>query len=248
MKISKKDLNLCIILLGLIVILCSYFFGVKKLEEKTAEVENENSALRAEVQTLEPLVLKQKEYAKDTQEMIAVGKALQEYFPVEVRVEDQIMYADELENVIGCYVSYVETPPTTYLDIPMNARENVLSSLADITGAIAAHSATNPKNILDASGLLMGASASVNTFTCTYDQFKELVTYITEDRDVKSIDNITLSYDSTTGNLSGNMMINYYSMRGTGKTYTPPTTSVAGRGVDCIFGSLAEEPEVTGME
>ena len=46
MKVSKKELNLIVILLGVIAIACSYFFGVKKVEEKTEVVENENSALR----------------------------------------------------------------------------------------------------------------------------------------------------------------------------------------------------------
>lgn len=248
MKVTKKEVNLIIILIGVIIIACSYFFGVKKFNERTQKLENENSALRTEIQTLEPLSIKQKEYEENTQTMKSFGELVQEVFPSEVRVEDQILYADELETEIGCYFSFVETPSTTYFDIPLGERENVLAALTDITGAIAAHSVVNPEHILDASNLVLGASASGNTFTCTYDQFKELVTYITKDPDIKSIDSVTLSFDSATGILSGSMVINYYSMRGTGKSYTEPTTGVSGHGVDCIFGSLAQEPEFAADE
>ena len=248
MKVSKRDIYLSIILLGLIAIALSYFIGVKKLNTRTEELEAENRNLRSESQVLEEIQIKQKQYMQDNQSMMETAAIFTALFPSEVREEDQIMYASRIENMVGCYFSYVATPTTSYLDIPKAERENKLAPLTDITGAIAAHSTVNPANMLDASGMLLGCASSDNVFGCTYDQFKDMVTYITGDPRLKSIDNITLSYDSTTGNLTGNMTINYYTLTGTGASYSEPDTHVIGHGVDCIFGSLALEPETDGAQ
>ncbi len=239
MKVSKKDINLSIILLGLIVIILSYFVGVKKLNDRTESLERENGTLRAEIQVLDELQARQKQYIQDNQTMQETARVFMGLYPAEIREEDQIMYASKLEDIVGCYFSYVATPKTTYLDIDKGTVENRLATVTDLTGAIAAHSTTNPDNMLDAGGMLIGCTSSDNAFGCTYDQLKELVEYITRDPLLKSIDNITLSYDSSTGNLNGNMTINYYSMTGTGRSYEEPDTYVLGHGVDCIFGSLA---------
>lgn len=248
MKVSKKDINLSIILLGLLVIILSYFVGVNKLNTRTEALEQENSTLRSEVQVLDELQAKQKQYIQDNQTMQETARVFMELYPAEVREEDQIMYASKLEDVIGCYFSYVATPKTTYLDIPKSELENKLAAVPDLTGAIAAHSTTNPENMLDAGGMLIGCTVSDNTFGCTYEQFKEMVEYITRDSLLKSIDNITLSYDASTGNLNGSMTINYYSMTGTGRSYEEPDTHVLGQGVDCIFGSLAIVQEENGTQ
>ena len=62
MKVSKRDIYLSIILLGLIVIALSYFIGVKKLNTRTEELEAENRNLRSESQVLEEIQIKQKQY------------------------------------------------------------------------------------------------------------------------------------------------------------------------------------------
>ncbi len=244
MKVSKRDIYLCIILLGLIIVLVSYFFGVSKLEEKTETLESENSQLRAEMQVLEEIQIRQKQYVEENQQMRDTAAVFTQLFPAQVLEEDQIMYASHIEDIIGCYFSYVSTPDTEYLNIEMGSRENRLAGMTDITGAIAAHSVVNPANMLDASTMLLGCATSENVFGCTYDQFKDMILYITRDPELKSISNVTVSYDSTTGNLNGTIIINYYSMTGTGVSYEAPRTNVTGWGVDCIFGSLVEEPEV----
>lgn len=244
MKVSKRDIYLSIILIGLIIVLVSYFFGVSKLEEKTAKLESENRQLRTELQVLEEIQFNQKKYVEQNQQMRDAAAIFTQLFPARVLEEDQIMYASRMEDILGCYFSYVSTPATEYLNIEMGSRENRLAGMSDITGAIAAHSVPNPANMLDASTMLLGCATSENVFGCTYDQFKDMIMYITRDPELKSVNNVTVSYDSTTGNLNGTIVINHYSMTGTGVGYEPPRTNVTGWGVDCIFGSLAEEPEI----
>ena len=247
MKVTKQQVNLLIMVLGVIIIVLTYFYGVQKLNEKTEMLETENGQLRSEINTLQQLQLKQNSYIADTEMMKGLCEAVAEMFPSYVLTEDEIMYAVKLENQVGCYFSYVGTPDTQNIEIPLGEREDILAGITDITGAIAQNSVINEDEIFNAQGIVLGNAASSNNFVCTYDQFKQLVKLIRENDDMRSIDEISLSYDNTTGSLTGTMTINYYSMSGTGKKYNLPQTGVAGYGVDCIFGAVIRqtEPETT---
>lgn len=243
MKGTKQQINVLIIVLGVIIIALTYFYGVQKLNEKTETLEAENTQLRNEINTLQQLQIKQKTYIAETEMMKGLCEVIEGVFPSSVLTEDEIMYAVGLERQVGCYFSYVGTPATQDIDIPLGVRENILASLSDVTGAIEQNSTMNEEQIFNASGIVLGNSASVNNFVCTYDQFKQLVKLIGENDDLRSIDEISLSYDNTTGSLTGTMTINYYSMRGTDRKYEQSQTGVAGHGVDCIFGALIKQTE-----
>lgn len=243
MKVTKQQANVLIMVLGVIIIALTYFYGVQKLNEKTEILQTENRQLRDEISTLQQLQLKQNSYIADTEMMKGLCEAIAGMFPSYVLTEDEIMYAVKLENQVGCYFSYVGTPATQNIEIPLGVRENILANVTDLTGAIAQNSTVNSEQIFSAEGLVLGNSASSNNFSCTYDQFKQLVKLINESNDLRSIDDISLSYDNTTGSLTGTMTINYYSMSGTGRKYGAPQTGVAGYGVDCIFGAVIRQEE-----
>lgn len=175
--------------------------------------------------------------------MKGLCEVIADMFPSRILTEDEIMYAVKLENQVGCYFSYVGTPVTQNIEIPLGEKENILSGLTDITGAIAQNSAINEEQVYNVDGIMLGNAASSNNFVCTYDQFKQLVTLIVENPDMRSIDEISLSYDNATGSLTGTMTINYYSMSGTDRKYELPQTGVAGYGVDCIFGAVIRQQE-----
>lgn len=243
MKVAKQQVNVLIMVLGVVIIALTYFYGVQKLNEKTEALEAENGQLRNEINTLQELQLKQNSYIADTEMMKGLCEVIADMFPSRILTEDEIMYAVKLENQVGCYFSYVGTPVTQNIEIPLGEKENILSGLTDITGAIAQNSAINEEQVYNVDGIMLGNAASSNNFVCTYDQFKQLVTLIVENPDMRSIDEISLSYDNATGSLTGTMTINYYSMSGTDRKYELPQTGVAGYGVDCIFGAVIRQQE-----
>lgn len=250
MKVTKQQVNLLIMVLGVVIIALTYFYGVQKLNEKTEALEAENGQLRNEINTLQELQLKQNSYIADTEMMKGLCEVIADMFPSRILTEDEIMYAVRLENQVGCYFSYVGTPVTQNIEIPLGEKENILAGITDITGAIAQNSTINEEQVYNVDGIMLGNAASSNNFVCTYDQFKQLVTLIVENPDMRSIDEISLSYDNTTGSLTGTMTINYYSMSGTDRKYELPQTGVAGYGVDCIFGAVIrqQEPAVSPAE
>lgn len=86
-------------------------------------------------------------------------------------------------------------------------------------------------------GLL--SQISIN-FQISEADFIKLVEYIDNYSERVSIDSTSLSYDSTTGELTGSMTINRYALTGTGKVYNGPDIGNISIGTDNLFGTKAE--------
>lgn len=75
---------------------------------------------------------------------------------------------------------------------------------------------------LEEAGQVSGYSLSLRPvqyrFTAGYDQFKQVLSRLIAD-DTKSLSAVTLGYDSDTGNLQGDVTINFYSIDGGDQEY-----------------------------
>ncbi|MDE5819792.1 MAG: hypothetical protein K2I07_10830 [Lachnospiraceae bacterium] len=91
MKVTKQQVNVLIMVLGVIIIALTYFYGVQKLNEKTEILESENRQLRGEIDTLQQLQLKQNSYIADTEMMKGLCEVIVEMFPSYVLTEDELM-------------------------------------------------------------------------------------------------------------------------------------------------------------
>ncbi len=80
------------------------------------------------------------------------------------------------------------------------------------------------------------------TFKVSYEGLKKCIDYINNYPEKRNIDEITLSYDSETGNLNGSMKINMYNLIGTGKEFSEPTMGNVGIGLENIFGTIDFNP------
>lgn len=239
MNIGKKEIGILLILLGIVSVILTYYLGVTKFKDLTNQVNGENGALQTEVDMLTPVAEHEADYVSENTNMLVDGKQFANKYVGEFREEDEDMYAVYLEGKIGLYISYLDTVIPVDQAIAVPEREDALSDVQDLTGSIAARGEmANPDNMLVADDLSLGMAATNIHFSCTYDQFKELVRTVVNDEYTKSIDGVNIGYDPTTGILSGNMTINYYVLNGKGDTYVEPATGVNAFGLDCIFGSL----------
>jgi len=81
-------------------------------------------------------------------------------------------------------------------------------------------------------------------FSTTYNNFKKLVEYIKNYPDKTVIDSASVSYDSSTGNLTGSLVIKRFSLTGTGKVYVEPYIDDINIGTDNIFGTNPEPTDI----
>lgn len=80
------------------------------------------------------------------------------------------------------------------------------------------------------------ATTILMNFTSTYEEFKDMVDYIANDTSNAIIDSASISVDSTTGKLTGSLVIKCFALAGTGKAYEPPRIENITVGTDNIFG------------
>jgi hypothetical protein len=88
-------------------------------------------------------------------------------------------------------------------------------------------------------------------FQATYKEFKKLMDYIATYPDKTVIDSVSVSYDNTTGNLSGSMVLKRFALTGTGKVYNIPMIDNISIGTDNIFGTdsdIKEDVNSTGKQ
>ncbi len=86
----------------------------------------------------------------------------------------------------------------------------------------------------------MGIKATVTiTYQTTYAGLKKAIDYINQYRNKMNIEDVSVTYDTSTGNLMGNMKINMFSLIGADmlKEYEPPYIDGINTGRDNIFGT-----------
>ena len=101
------------------------------------------------------------------------------------------------------------------------------------------------------SGISLYGTPVVYTFTVPYDDMKKVVHMIQEDEERRNVETITLSYESGSGELVGNMTVNMYAVTGTGKKYVAPNVPSMMLGTDNIFGTVSvpdDNPDVSEEE
>jgi hypothetical protein len=97
---------------------------------------------------------------------------------------------------------------------------------------------------------MRGTQSSITmNFQATYKEFKKLMDYIATYPDKTVIDSVSVSYDNTTGNLSGSIVLKRFALTGTGKVYNIPMIDNISIGTDNIFGTdsdIKEDVNSTG--
>lgn len=241
MKITKRDLKVVLLLIGILSAFLAYqMYFSTKLEEIEAE-HNKQAQLEKEIKELEEKQSHEKEYRDNMAKWETEILAKLTEFPVYQRYEDGILYLRHLEEEFDVYFG-----DYTVLEA---------ASVQKVTGKV---------NYNDYATQLLSANTTTSYIT-TYEVFKELVNYIYADEEVtRVIDTLNITVDSETGELKGNLVMQAYAMIGGDRKYeeveipgydelydedyeyeTDPETgeTISMIGVENIFGEKETEPE-----
>lgn len=239
LKITKREKNLILILIGILFLAASYYLGYSTLREEAENLKRENKILERQIQALEEMEENKGKYATETKEMQQNMNILLQRFPADIISEDIILYVRDLENKADADVNHVTVPGKKHLEIQASYETDVLSNMEDITGAVAEYGFVNKGTIPKTEDMRLVKVESDITYSVTYKGLKRMIREIVEDEERKSVDNISLVFNENTGNLAGNMTINYFALSGTGKEYEKPVISGMLHGTECIFGDLS---------
>lgn len=258
MKLTRKIVNLILYAAGVLVLLIALFLVKPSLDEKKTVLEATNQKLNEELGQLQELEANLANYQKQTEEFEKQNEEILSQFPAEVRGEDAILYACELSDSSDMKIATVGLTPGSLL-YSLNAVSTDAAAPADATTEASTEAGTEAAAAAGASiaeelGIISESEvekpnyslydmAVSYDFTVTYDDLKKMVKKIQEDPDKRNISSISLTYDSESGKLSGNMSVNMYFLTGTEKVYETPNPGNIKKGTTNIFGTLKSQTQ-----
>lgn len=251
-NITKKEVNLLIIVAGLALVGCAYYFGYQKLNEKKAELDGINATMQQQVSLLQQLTDNIATYEDDTVRYVEEAQAILDTFPVDLMEEDQIMYAKYLDDLEDeTFISSISTPRRSVVGLPIPEREDLLVSAQDITGQIAANAYVPDGTIPDVSQAVLYSTTSDLAVATSYNGFKNLVTDLVgwELEGQRRINSVSLAFSDSGEDITAPYMasvnVGFYAMSGFEREYVQPDAGEIPLGTSNIFGNGLENGTLT---
>ena len=191
MSMSKRGIKLLLCAGGILVLAAVYFLLFKPSQEKNELVRQENEQLSQQVEQLKVLETQREMYETETASMQAEVDLVLKDFPSEILPETAILYMREYEKKDDMEISNLSL-----------VSDNLLYTLGQTPSADGTIPPADPAAVS-----LFDRQISC-TFQCPYDSFKDVVKKIQEYKFKQNVEALTLSFDTSSGKLSGNMTVN----------------------------------------
>jgi hypothetical protein len=230
MNLSVRDQKLILILLGIVIFIGVYLGVYSNYDKKAEALEQEMAALQPRLSELQAYRDKSEEYRRGIDEAKEIISAELGQYPNDVRSEDMLMYAVELENEVGLNVSSAAFTEAEYIMDLRSVREKADGSYETV--AVSAYRSS------------MDVACSL-----TYPELKNTIEYINYTPYCTRLNSLAVSYDAETGELTGSVKIDKYFITGLDDTYYETYVPPMPLGTSNIFGTIlpppAAEPEAS---
>lgn len=237
MKMKKSDINILIMLFGILIPVAVYFFVYNSYTEKTASLNGANEQLQVEVDYLQDLADHKQQYIDDTEAMQIQIAEIKSHFPAQYRPEDDILYIIGVENEQGATIPSISMGTSTMIEVaapesevvaaegeaqPEGEGEEVVEGDTTEVAAPAMCLYTTPINV---------------RMTSSYRSLKDIINKLNTDNDRKSIDSLSVVFDAESGELSSALGFSAYSLTGTENEYVSPNVPGIFYGTSDIFNT-----------
>lgn len=220
MKLSKRDTNLLLVLVGLIVFLGAYLGIANRYDRKTEELQEQISELSPRLEELRNHSANLSTYEAGIDQSIANVEAELARYPTDVRPEDLVMYAIELRDEVGLDIDSVNF-------IPMQVVSRFQIVREDENG-----------NALFVPMAAMKTGFSTDS-EMNYDQLKRFISYIYATEYCTTLDRLTVVYNAESGGLSASADIAKYFVSSQDYDYVPTEVPEVSLGTDDPFKTFA---------
>lgn len=227
MKVSKRDISILLIALGLIGAFAVFQFYFRGALQKKNDFEKENKNLEVRLRDLQGVDPDQKigDMATRKQE---VDKAIEEYKSYYL-YEDLIMYMYDKQELPYNEV-YSEMYNFPIYNITETQYEETVAGVGGWEGGDGGHET-------EVSYAFGKATIDATYNTNNYKAFKDLINKIYTDKEPKAIEKVTGLMEKDTGYVNGSIVIDFYNVLGSEVKHTDvviPTPKETG--VPNIFG------------
>lgn len=207
-----------IALFGALLLLILYVYVYMKYTQLTEELEISNNQLAKKVAVLKDYYDNEPRYKKEIREMKLDMEKIFEEYPADVREEDALMLAVEVQ----------EETEILYSNINISKQAELLSIPQELVAAT---------KIEELAQEIAFRNRMVTYVVQTdYQNIKDCVQMIYDRENRIAVHNIALSKADGESTLNGNMDVSFYSIAGTGKEYVLPDIAEYISGTEDIFG------------
>lgn len=264
MKISKKDVMIILIVLGVMSGALSYFLFFTKYQEKTAEIVAQNDKLQQQINDLQAKQQNQDFYETEIERMLKAIDDIYQVFPVDVREEDCLLMAINQELISPMVLNSISISLVSDVEFTVDTAQSEREYTYELgegdilgdgggdtaTADATAAAATNDPN--NTTGMLRTRQTTFN-YTVSYEGLKRSIQHICNQTNRVAIDSLTASFDTSTGLLVGSTTLDMYIVPGQDKPYVQPNFSAVLLGTDNIFGTIiinseSNMPDVEDMD
>lgn len=255
-SISNREKRMLLMLCGVLLMVISYVAVFSPQMDKASEISTQNESLESRLNELLGMAAKKEYYQRETQKMQDEIDKYCEQFPANIKEEDGIVLAQNIEKASGITIDTVGTgarlmvSPDGTVD-EESAEQQTLSEqdnaatkeqIDKIEGNTETTTETQQTDdaLVEDTPTLYRTQDTLN-YKGSYENLKKAVTYINSQTGRMTVDNITMTFDSGTGGLTGTMTVNIYSMSGIGTQYSEPDAGTSTYGKKNLFGTLQKQ-------
>lgn len=253
--LSARDKMILIIVLGLVIVGCVYFFIFRSNIADAEEIEATNAGLETELASLQSMDANRQATEEDTAAKKAMIQEMLNAFPSEVTEEKVIEIIKDMEDETKVVVSsigfnmdqqFYPDPAAVAAAEAAAAAEGGEGTEGTATTEAAPVTETAPAEggefVLNVDNLIGYKHDITLSFVGSYDQVRAMIDYVNEATDKMRFSTLSLAYNTTDGNLNGSMSLSMYSIYGNGKEYVEPSIKNVKLKVDSIFGNQIDVP------
>ena len=248
-SISNREKRMLLMLFGVILMVLSYVAVFRPQMDKASEISAQNETLDSRLDELLDMAAKKEYYQRETQNMQDEIDKYCEQFPADIKEEDGIVLAQNIEKASGITIDTVGTGVRLMVsddgtvDEESTEQQQTLSEQDKIEGNTEATTETQQQTddaLIEDSTTLYRTQDTLS-YKGSYENLKKAVTYINGQTGRMTVENITMTFDSGSGGLTGTMTVNIYSMSGIGNQYSEPDAGTSTYGKKNLFGTLQKQ-------
>ncbi|MDR2531041.1 MAG: hypothetical protein LBC65_05840 [Oscillospiraceae bacterium] len=240
MKFGKRELNLLLVVAGILIGIVGYFVFYNDFNNKKEKVTNDCKPLESRMKQLRDFEANQPMYEKGIEDAVKTIADVVNWFPPMVRVEDSILYTlgidDETNRFsidgMGFYTyDLFDEEDPDHTDVGNLAHVSSLSfDTPTYLMSFSARPEPDMKTDINYSAFMLSTSLGIGNIW--YNDLKDMIRFINNSPYRTFINTISMSYNSNTGMLSGTMQFTQVYLNDGAYEYIPTELPEMPEGVE----------------
>lgn len=250
---STRDKKLLIILAGVAILALTYFLIFIPQSNKRDSLKSENMNMKSQYNQISALAAKVDDYTKKTKDMSDAMQQVYDNFPSYLQIENGIMDAVAIEKSTNTNITELTVGSPTAIDVNNPTGEAGTDSSSESSSDSSTTDSSNADSLQSfqtADGSTSSSSAkstvtgyqlydvsTVMAFKTEYHGLKAMLGKVIGSSQKKTISTLNVSFDDSTGKLTGEMLVDSYFLYGLDKPYEAPYIPAVPHGTNNLFGT-----------